>query len=201
MRVGDAGPRFFQVSRPPRLVSRADFPLMRASHLTIRVSVLVCGILTLALAGCATMFRPSTRSLAVDSSPRGATVYVDGLVAGITPVILQLSPWEHELDIRQTGYPAHHSLVRVRGSVGWMFADMLLLGLPLYVDVPRGALNSFRESRLDHDFNVGRFAVDPTDRQDVRDIGKTEGALAMGAAFNLAFCLMILYALGIFGGG
>jgi len=53
-------------------------------------------------------------SLSVDSLPTGAKVFVDGKLAGTTPVVLpQVAAGEHVVRIEQDGYRRWSSSVRI----------------------------------------------------------------------------------------
>jgi hypothetical protein len=68
------------------------------------------GIVTSLLAsGCATLEKGTRHNVTVESAPRGATVIVNGQVAGVTPIMLGLSRQRsHEVTIERPGYVSEH---------------------------------------------------------------------------------------------
>ncbi|MER3451053.1 MAG: S-layer protein [Thermus sp.] len=65
-------------------------------------------------------------SLEVDSSPRGAGVLVDGRAVGSTPVVLEVSPGRHEVEVRLSGYQSFKATVNPRpGERVRLFAQLV----------------------------------------------------------------------------
>lgn len=58
------------------------------------------------LFGSATIFSGSNQSIAIDSEPSGAKVYVDGQLRGVTPlsVMMDKSLSSHEIRVQKDGY-------------------------------------------------------------------------------------------------
>ena len=57
---------------------------------------------------------PAEATLEVDSSPRGAEVYVDGRREGKTPLSLAVRPGRHEVELRLPGYAPYRATVNAR---------------------------------------------------------------------------------------
>jgi len=57
---------------------------------------------------------PAEATLEVDSSPRGAEVYVDGGREGRTPLSLAVRPGRHEVELRLPGYAPYRATVNAR---------------------------------------------------------------------------------------
>ncbi len=56
--------------------------------------------------GSATIFSGSTQSIAIDSEPSGAKVFVDGQLRGVTPlsVMMDKSVSSHEIRVQKEGF-------------------------------------------------------------------------------------------------
>ncbi|MDW8016651.1 MAG: DUF4384 domain-containing protein, partial [Thermus sp.] len=54
---------------------------------------------------------PATATLAVDSRPQGAEVYLDGRLQGRTPLTLSVNPGRHEVEVRLSGYQPYRVAV------------------------------------------------------------------------------------------
>jgi len=56
--------------------------------------------------GSATIFSGSTQSIAIDSEPSGAKVFVDGQMRGVTPlsVMMDKTVSSHEIRLQKEGY-------------------------------------------------------------------------------------------------
>jgi len=69
---------------------------------------------------------PSTATLAVDSRPQGAEVYLDGRLQGRTPLSLGVNPGRHEVEVRLSGYQPYRVTVNPRpGERVQVFAQLV----------------------------------------------------------------------------
>ncbi|MFD3006128.1 PEGA domain-containing protein [Thermus tengchongensis] len=69
---------------------------------------------------------PATATLAVDSRPQGAEVYLDGRLSGRTPVSLSVNPGRHEVELRLSGYQPYRVTVNPRpGERVQVFAQLV----------------------------------------------------------------------------
>ena len=59
---------------------------------------------------------PATGTLAVESSPGGAKVFIDGAYRGRTPLALELRPGMHDVELRLEGYEPYRARVQVRAG-------------------------------------------------------------------------------------
>ena len=69
--------------------------------------IIFCIIALTSLAfGSATIFNGSTQSIAIDSEPSGAKVYVDGQLRGVTPlsIMMDKSLSSHEIRLQKDDY-------------------------------------------------------------------------------------------------
>lgn len=86
------------------------------------IAALVAIIFSLAIAGCATIFGYDNRTIAVNSIPEGASVYVNNILIGTTPTSVTLDDIHStNLIVLQTpGYqPASMTINSTFQSVGW----------------------------------------------------------------------------------
>lgn len=69
----------------------------------ILFGILACATLVF---GSATLFSGSSQSIAIDSEPSGAKVYIDGQLRGVTPlsVMMDKSVSSHEIRVQKEGF-------------------------------------------------------------------------------------------------
>ena len=103
-----------------------------------RLGVLVSAV---TLTGCATIMHGTSQSFGVSSSPTAATVTIDGLEKGKTPVIADLSRKKHHIiKITANGYAPFEATV-TRKTSGWVWGNIVFGGLiGLAVDAITGGL-------------------------------------------------------------
>ncbi|WP_456444850.1 PEGA domain-containing protein [Oceanithermus sp.] len=91
---------------------------------------------------------PATGTLAIESSPGGAKVFIDGAYRGRTPLVLELRPGMHDVELRLEGYEPYRARVQVRAGqttrlsprlvrtvrTGTLFVDSSPQGAQVYVD-------------------------------------------------------------------
>lgn len=95
-------------------------------------------LLCLPLCSCGTMMGSGPRNVPVDSDPKGATVYYQGVPVGKTPCIIPVRRASLELVLRLDGH--HEQVAQVgRAGNGWVFGNILLGGIPgLLIDILAG---------------------------------------------------------------
>jgi hypothetical protein len=105
--------------------------------------------LLLLVSGCALMTRGSTQMVSVSSNPAGATVMIDGMYRGVTPVAVSLKRnSDHSGSVSLQGYaPFMFTITRTpTGAIlGNIFFGGLIGGL---VDVGTGANNDLTPSSI-----------------------------------------------------
>jgi hypothetical protein len=99
-----------------------------------------------AVAGCATMFSGSNR-VAVATNPAGATVYVDDVEVGRTPILVTLDPRDNlgAIRIELPGF-APVVLMRNRSLNGWFWANLLFGGFGMIIDAITGDMFEFDDA-------------------------------------------------------
>jgi hypothetical protein len=88
--------------------------------------------------GCATIIHGSRQEMFLTCEPRVASVYVDGRYIGKTPMNMVLSRGrDHRLKIELDGYKPFETVL-TRRLDGWVFGNVLLLGIA--VDAASGSM-------------------------------------------------------------
>ena len=102
------------------------------------ISMVLAGTM---LAGCATIMNQTTQAIGISSSPTGASVTVDSMPHGKTPVVAKLSRKDHHVvTIELAGYQPYEATLTRRVS-GWVWGNVLFGGLiGLAVDAMSGGL-------------------------------------------------------------
>ncbi|MBI3292358.1 MAG: PEGA domain-containing protein [Elusimicrobia bacterium] len=103
-----------------------------------RVSLGLAGTM---LAGCATIINQTTQAIGISSSPIGASVTVDGVPHGKTPVVAKLSRKNHHfVRIELAGYQPYEAAL-TRHVSGWVWGNIVFGGLiGLAIDALTGGL-------------------------------------------------------------
>jgi hypothetical protein len=107
-------------------------------------------VVTLASAGCATIFSGTTDTVTVTSDPDGATV-TDRATPDTysTPAAIKMSKRSrHVLTVSMDGYESQIVSLRRDTNVGWWIADALTLGLGNAIDAGTGALFDINPARI-----------------------------------------------------
>ena len=113
------------------------------------LSIISLFTLTIFITGCATLFAPNTRTLAVSSDPHGAEVYVNGFKMGTTPVELNLkADKSYAIEFRKEGYNSVTRIVNTKVGAGWVVLDILGGGIPIIVDAVTGAWNQLDQDAV-----------------------------------------------------
>jgi hypothetical protein len=108
---------------------------------TLLVALLGGTILSLALAGCATIMQGTSQSIGFSTTPTGATVSVDGVTLGKTPVISSLSrKGNHVIKLELAGFMPYETTM-TRKVNGWVWGNLIFGGIPgLVVDLVTGGV-------------------------------------------------------------
>lgn len=94
--------------------------------------------------GCASILRSSRQDVVVESVPPGATLYVDGLRQGKTPMVVDLRRGDaHVLELEMSGYEKKTQVVNAWVQGGWVALDFLCGVLPIAVDAATGNWKGF----------------------------------------------------------
>ena len=93
------------------------------------------------VAGCATIINHPTQAIGFSSRPAGASVRVDGVVQGQTPLVKKLSRKDnHMVSFELEGYEPFRASLAPTVS-GWVWGNILLGGLiGLAIDATTGSM-------------------------------------------------------------
>ncbi len=101
----------------------------------IKTSLAITALCTVALGGCATVFKSKTSSVAVSSATPGAQVTVDGKPAGVTPTNVEVANQKDAVIIVSANGKQETCQMRTGAATGWVVADIFLTsGLGLIID-------------------------------------------------------------------
>jgi hypothetical protein len=109
---------------------------------------IVAVLAVLAFSSCATILEPGPDRIPVRSEPDGAKVLLNGMLVGVTPMLLNVNRADNcSLDLQKDGYQTIH-LERDKVVAGWVFGNIILGGvIGLAVDL------------IAH--NQGKYSEDP----------------------------------------
>ena len=112
---------------------------MRPRLLTLCAAAVLAVASQVLYPGCATMDAGSSTAVRVKSRPAGANVFVDGRLAGTTPVTTSVSRWGfHKLRIEATGFePMEMPLVK---SLNGNATGNLFFPPGILIDLASGAI-------------------------------------------------------------
>jgi len=115
----------------------------------MRIAGLVV-VLSVALSGCATLMAAGPDHVPITTNPPGATVYVDNMPVGATPVMVTMDR-ERSGGVIRIEAPGFMpiTLVRNKGVNGWFWVNIVLLSpLGVIIDLATGNWKSFDDSPI-----------------------------------------------------
>jgi len=97
---------------------------------TLSIIVILC-----LFSGCATLFKQKSRTVAFDSDPQGAEVYINGNRMGKTPMPLCLSNLKPvTVTFKKQGYEDKTYIINTKVEGGWVVLDILGGFIPVIID-------------------------------------------------------------------
>jgi hypothetical protein len=109
----------------------------------MKKTFLIAGItIALLLSSCASIVSGSKQNINFNSTPSGATVWVDDVNLGVTPVIAQLERIKknQKVKIELQGYKPYE-LILNRKTNGWIWGNILFGGIiGIIIDASSGAM-------------------------------------------------------------
>jgi hypothetical protein len=98
---------------------------------------------------CSTIIHGSSQEVGVSSQPTGATVTVDGVSHGTTPVAARLRRKDlHKITVTMAGYQPFE-IATTRGVSGWVWGNIVFGGLiGLAVDAISGGLYNVKPDQV-----------------------------------------------------
>lgn len=93
------------------------------------------------LSACCTIMHGSKQQIAVNSTPSGARIFVDGQPGGQTPAVVEMArKHAHNVRIELDGYQPYE-MALTRGTSGWVAGNLVFGGLiGLVVDASTGGM-------------------------------------------------------------
>ncbi len=102
------------------------------------VRFLMVGIVlvsVISLVGCATLFKQKSRTVAFDSDPQGAEIYINGNRMGKTPMPMNLSNLKAvTVTFKKEGYDDKTYIINTKVGGGWVVLDCLGGFIPVIID-------------------------------------------------------------------
>src|SRR3954471_20678784 len=119
----------------------------------MRLLLALCFCAAGMLTGCGTIISRPLQKVTVTSRPEGAEVYADGLTAGVTPTVIELSRWEdHDVTLELRGYRPWrlHLSRRINPWIAGNIMNGFLVGI--MVDASTGAIYKLDPPEVQADF-------------------------------------------------
>ena len=105
-------------------------------------------LLTILLAGCATIFKGAKQTIDFTSEPSTADVYVNGQLMGKTPMQIELKVDKtYNVEFRKEGFENRTIILSHSIGAHWIIFDVLFGLIPVIIDASTGAWYSLD---LDH---------------------------------------------------
>lgn len=100
---------------------------------------LFLSVFSIFLNGCATLFKGSTEGVNFSSEPKGAEVYVNGVLMGTTPLSIELkSNKSYTIQFKKDGFLTKSVVINNTIGAGWLILDVLGGLIPIIVDAATG---------------------------------------------------------------
>jgi hypothetical protein len=123
-------------------------------------SVLFLGFFSTALInGCATIMHGTKQSIGISSNPSDASVWIDKVFTGKTPIITEMSRNnDHIVRIELDGYQPYEATFSKKVS-GWVFGNIAFGGLiGLAVDAITGGIYTLTPEQVQAEMRTNRMA-------------------------------------------
>ena len=99
----------------------------------LMVAVVLASVVS--LVGCATLFKQKTRTVAFNSDPQGAEIYINGNKMGKTPLPMNLSNLKAvTVTFKKEGYDDKTYIINTKVGGGWVVLDCLGGFIPVIID-------------------------------------------------------------------
>jgi hypothetical protein len=97
------------------------------------VAVVLASVVS--LVGCATLFKQKSRTVAFNSDPQGADIYINGNRMGKTPMPMNLSNLKAvTVTFKKEGYDDKTYIINTKVGGGWVVLDCLGGFIPVIID-------------------------------------------------------------------
>ena len=113
------------------------------------ISGLLVVVIIVNTSGCATLMKGSHQPIGITSNPGGASVKVDGIDKGETPMAIKMKRSKaHTVQLDKAGYETFEAAISTRNS-RWIWGNILIGGLiGLVVDLITGASNNLEPDNI-----------------------------------------------------
>ena len=138
---------------------------MKSGNAFRSMPLLATAVILLYMSGCATVLRGTKQDVAVTSAPGGASVYVDGDNAGMTPCTVELKRnSSHTIRVELAGYQPYEVRLENKFSIGWSIASLLVNSpLGLVIDIVTGAVYTIDPGTVSASFSDSSASIDTED--------------------------------------
>lgn len=111
--------------------------------------VIIFLLITLMLSSCATLFKGSNENVDFSSEPVGADVYINGTLAGRTPVKIELqSKNTYTIEFKKEGYETKSYILNNSVGAGWVVLNVLAGVVPIIVDAATGSWYNLNQKNV-----------------------------------------------------
>jgi len=117
-------------------------------------------VAALGLSACATIIHSPRQQVGISSTPSGASVTIDNVDSGKTPLVTKLSrKQEHVLRIEMAGYKPFEATL-TRKLSGWVFGNLVFGGIVgLAVDAVSGSMYRLTPEQVSASLASGQAAI------------------------------------------
>ena len=92
-------------------------------------------VVVFSLVGCATLFKQKMKSVAFNSDPQGAEIYINGNRMGKTPMPMNLSNLKAvTVTFKKEGFEDKTYIINTKIGAGWVILDCLGGFIPVIID-------------------------------------------------------------------
>jgi hypothetical protein len=115
----------------------------------MRIAAITFSSLLVASSGCATIMAGGPDQVPIQTNPPGATVYVNGVAVGQTPIVVSLNRSTDVSDIRimAAGFQPVE-MQRYKEINGWFWANLCWGVVPMIIDVATGDMKRFDDTPI-----------------------------------------------------
>lgn len=128
-------------------------------HMKLRTIVVATSVLF--TAACATLIHGPEQDLAINSTPAGASITIDGQQLGETPAVVRLARnREHYLQLDLPGYLPYQMRLS-RTTSGWVWGNIVFGGvIGVVIDASSGAMYRLKPGMVDASMETRVAVID-----------------------------------------
>lgn len=108
-------------------------------------------VVLLFIGGCAAIFNSKTDKVEFRSTPDGATVVLDGVPIGRTPLVanVDVREQEHKVMLTLEGYLTQGAMISSGVGGGWVVLDILCGLIPIIIDAATGSWYELETNKVE----------------------------------------------------